>query len=112
MRFNLRENLSLGGGQIRHHDAVTSVAWASAEDLYTSSDDHTVLRWSPTTNDVTAVAELPEDWHPISAAWCPSAGKRQPDVLAIGSDDGEYILQDGKKRDRREEGGGGGGTQH
>lgn len=80
----------------KHRELVSCVGWTTADELYSCSDDHQILRWSLLTNDTSVVVKLPDDIYPIDLHWFPKtvSGKKQgvSEIFALTSTDGKLHL--------------------
>ena len=58
---------------------MSSVGWTSADELYSCSEDHQILKWNVLTGDTTLVVKLQEDIFPVDLHWIPKTvgGKKQ-----------------------------------
>lgn len=75
-----------------HTELVSCVGWITADELYTCSEDHQVLKWNLLTNETTVVVKLQEDVYPTDLHWLPKSigGKKQTlaELFALTSTDG------------------------
>ncbi|XP_064241171.1 intraflagellar transport protein 80 homolog isoform X2 [Passer domesticus] len=80
----------------KHKDLVSCVGWTTADELYSCSDDHQVMRWNPVSSETSRVLKLPQDVYPIDLHWFPRAtgGKKQPQAesFVLTSSDGKFHL--------------------
>lgn len=78
-----------------HQDLVSCVGWTTADELYSCSEDHQILRWNLLTNEATLVVKLPEDIYPLDLHWFPKAvgGKKQnqAEIFVLTSSDGMFL---------------------
>lgn len=78
-----------------HQDLVSCVGWTTADELYSCSEDHQILRWNLLTNETTLVVKLPEDIYPLDLHWFPKAvsGKKQnqAEIFVLTSSDGTFF---------------------
>lgn len=76
-----------------HRDLVSCVGWTTADELYSCSEDHQILRWNLLTGDTSVVVKLQDDIYPIDLQWFPKSvsGKKQAvsEVFALTSTDGK-----------------------
>ena len=82
-------------GDKRHTDTATALGWASANEVFSVSDDHEVLKWNQAASEVIKAFSLPDDVYPTAMQWLPvtQAGKRvQSDQYAVASADGKFRL--------------------
>ncbi|NWR97117.1 IFT80 protein, partial [Motacilla alba] len=75
---------------------VSCVGWTTADELYSCSDDHQIMKWNPVTSETTRVLKLPEDVYPLDLHWFPRAvgGKKQSQAesFVLTSSDGKFHL--------------------
>ncbi|NWT08394.1 IFT80 protein, partial [Vireo altiloquus] len=75
---------------------VSCVGWTTADELYSCSDDHQIMKWNPVTSETTRVVKLPDDVYPIDLHWFPRgiAGKKQSQAesFVLTSSDGKFHL--------------------
>ncbi|XP_053278513.1 intraflagellar transport protein 80 homolog [Pleuronectes platessa] len=80
----------------KHKELVSCVGWTTADELYSCSEDHQILKWNLLTSDTTLVVKLPDDIYPIDLHWLPKTigGKRQAqaEIFALTSTDGKFHL--------------------
>ncbi|XP_056613594.1 intraflagellar transport protein 80 homolog isoform X1 [Triplophysa dalaica] len=80
----------------KHRDLVSCVGWTTADELYSCSDDHQILRWNLLTGDTSVVVKLQDDIYPIDLHWFPKSvsGKKQAvsEIFALTSTDGKLHL--------------------
>lgn len=78
-----------------HQDLVSCVGWTTADELYSCSEDHQILRWNLLTNETVLVVKLPEDIYPLDLHWFPKAvgGKKQnqAEIFVLTSSDGRFL---------------------
>uniref|UniRef100_A0A4W5MAN0 Uncharacterized protein n=1 Tax=Hucho hucho TaxID=62062 RepID=A0A4W5MAN0_9TELE len=62
-----------------HKELVSCVGWTTADELYSCSEDHQILRWNLLTSETSLVVKLQEDLFPIDLHWFPKTvgGKKQ-----------------------------------
>lgn len=74
---------------------MSCVGWTTADELYSCSEDHQILRWNLLTNETTLVVKLPEDIYPLDLHWFPKAvgGKKQnqAEIFVLTSSDGTFL---------------------
>ncbi|KAI8515118.1 Intraflagellar transport protein 80 [Branchiostoma belcheri] len=81
-----------------HTELVSSVGWTTADELYSCSDDHAILKWSLLTNETSQLAKLPAEVYATDIHWFPKVvgggkGKQtQSDVFVLTSTDGKFHL--------------------
>ncbi|NXG08602.1 IFT80 protein, partial [Sakesphorus luctuosus] len=77
-------------------ELVSCVGWTTADELYSCSDDHQVMKWNPLTSETTRVVKLPDDFYPLDLHWFPRSvgGKKQPhsETFVLTSSDGRFHL--------------------
>lgn len=75
---------------------MSCVGWTTADELYSCSEDHQILRWNLLTNETTLVVKLPEDIYPLDLNWFPKAvgGKKQnqAEIFVLTSSDGMFLF--------------------
>ncbi|XP_008307942.1 intraflagellar transport protein 80 homolog [Cynoglossus semilaevis] len=80
----------------KHEDIVSCVGWTTADELYSCSEDHQILKWNLLTSETSLVVKLPEDIYPIDLHWFPKTvgGKKQTqaEVFVLTSSDGKFHL--------------------
>ncbi|XP_077053458.1 intraflagellar transport protein 80 homolog [Siphateles boraxobius] len=80
----------------KHRELVSGVGWTSADELYSCSDDHQILRWNLLSNDTSVLVKLQDHIYPIDLHWLPKtlSGKKQAgaEVFALTSTDGKLHL--------------------
>ena len=79
-----------------HSELVSCVGWTTPDEVYSSGDDHQVLKWSILNEESSSLAKLPEDVYPTDMHWCPKAPgavkqKAASDVFALCSTDGTFL---------------------
>ena len=69
------------------------MGWTSADELYSCSEDHQILKWNVLTGDTALVVKLQEDIFPVDLHWIPKTvgGKKQALVenFVLTSTDGK-----------------------
>lgn len=72
------------------------MGWITADEVYSCSEDHQILKWNLLTNETSVVVMLQEDIYPIDLHWFPktTAGKKQAlaEIFALTSTDGNILL--------------------
>lgn len=72
------------------------MGWTTADELYSCSDDHQIMKWNLLTSETTQVAKLP-DIYPIDLHWFPRSvgGKKQAHAenFVLTSSDGKSSLK-------------------
>ncbi|XP_030236075.1 intraflagellar transport protein 80 homolog isoform X1 [Gadus morhua] len=80
----------------KHKELVSCVGWTTADELFSCSEDHQILRWNLLTSETSLVVRLPEDTYPIDLHWFPKTvgGKKlvQADTFVLTSTDGKFHL--------------------
>ncbi|XP_054838569.1 intraflagellar transport protein 80 homolog isoform X2 [Eublepharis macularius] len=80
----------------KHKELVSCVGWTTADELYSCSEDHQIIKWNLLTCEATQVAKLPDDIYPIDLHWFPKSvgGKRQTQAenFVLTSSDGKFHL--------------------
>ncbi|XP_058290598.1 intraflagellar transport protein 80 homolog isoform X3 [Hylobates moloch] len=57
----------------KHQELVSCVGWTTAEELYSCSDDHQIVKWNLLTSETTQIVKLPDDIYPIDFHWFPKS---------------------------------------
>lgn len=80
--------------EIKHKSTLSSVDWLTNEDVYSSTDDHQINKWSTNTRDAVQIAKLPEDFIPSDLHWLlrTAGGTKGGETLIISSIDGRFII--------------------
>ncbi|XP_074924532.1 intraflagellar transport protein 80 homolog [Chelonoidis abingdonii] len=80
----------------KHKELVSCVGWTTADELYSCSDDHHIMKWNLLTSETTQVVKLPDDIYPIDLHWFPKniGGKKQSQAesFVLTSSDGKFHL--------------------
>ncbi|XP_014664680.1 PREDICTED: intraflagellar transport protein 80 homolog [Priapulus caudatus] len=82
----------------KHQDITCCVAWTSADEVYSVSDDHVILSWNNFTSEATKITQLPNEVFPTDIHWFPRTtvmGKQQSsasDFFALTATDGRLYL--------------------
>ncbi|XP_048121196.1 intraflagellar transport protein 80 homolog [Alosa alosa] len=80
----------------KHRELVSCVGWTTADELYSCSEDHQILRWNLLNNETNVVVNTQEDIYPIDLHWFPksSGGKKQTlaEIFVLTSTDGKFHL--------------------
>ncbi|XP_073435069.1 intraflagellar transport protein 80 homolog isoform X1 [Dendrobates tinctorius] len=80
----------------KHKELVSCVGWTSADELYSCSDDHQILKWNLLNGETSLVVKLPDDTFPIDLHWFPrnvgSKKQGQSDMFVLTSSDGKFHL--------------------
>ncbi|XP_055013353.1 intraflagellar transport protein 80 homolog [Boleophthalmus pectinirostris] len=80
----------------KHKELVSCVGWTSADEVYSCSEDHQILKWNLLTSETSLVAKLPDDFYPIELHWFPktlgSKKQNQADIFVLTSTDGKFHL--------------------
>ncbi|XP_034085261.1 intraflagellar transport protein 80 homolog isoform X3 [Gymnodraco acuticeps] len=80
----------------KHKELVSCVGWTSADELYSCSEDHQILKWNLLTSETNLVVKLPDDIYPIDLHWFPKTvgGKKQnqSEIFVLTSTDGKFHL--------------------
>lgn len=78
-----------------HKELVSCVGWTTADELYSCSEDHQILKWNLLTSETGLVVRLPEDIFPIDLHWFPKTvgGKNQTqaEIFVVTSTDGKCL---------------------
>ncbi|KAM8768934.1 intraflagellar transport protein 80 homolog isoform 2-T4 [Acanthopagrus schlegelii] len=80
----------------KHKELVSCVGWTTADELYSCSEDHQILRWNLLTSETTLVVKLPDDIYPIDLHWFPKTvgckKQNQTEIFVLTSTDGKFHL--------------------
>lgn len=80
----------------KHKELVSCVGWISADELFSCSEDHQILKWNLLTSETSLVAKLPDDFYPVDLHWFPktlgSKKQAQAEIFVITSTDGKFHL--------------------
>ncbi|XP_048361821.1 intraflagellar transport protein 80 homolog isoform X2 [Sphaerodactylus townsendi] len=80
----------------KHKELVSCVGWTTADELYSCSEDHQIMKWNLLTGEAVQVVKLPDDIYPIDLHWFPKSvgGKRQTQAenFVLTSSDGKFHL--------------------
>lgn len=72
------------------------MGWTTADELFSCSEDHQILKWNLLTNETSLVVKLQEDIYPIDLHWFPKTvgGKKlvQAEIFVLTSTDGKFHL--------------------
>lgn len=72
------------------------MGWTTADELYSCSEDHQILRWNLLTGETNLVVKLQEDIFPVDQHWFPKTigGKKQAlaEIFVLTSTDGKFHL--------------------
>ncbi|XP_060517914.1 intraflagellar transport protein 80 homolog [Cylas formicarius] len=75
---------------------ITCVGWASAEDVYSISDDNQLRSWSVTDNMPTKIADLQKDFHATDMHFVPKTGGastgKHADLILVTAMDGKFHI--------------------
>ncbi|XP_067950088.1 intraflagellar transport protein 80 homolog isoform X1 [Watersipora subatra] len=79
-----------------HTELASCVGWNTSDEVYSSSDDHQILKSSLLSQETSKVCNLPDDVYPTDMHWLPklSGSKKQAgsDVFALAATDGKFYL--------------------
>ncbi|XP_076590790.1 intraflagellar transport protein 80 homolog isoform X2 [Chaetodon auriga] len=80
----------------KHILFMICVGWTTADELYSCSEDHQILKWNLLTSETSLVVKLPEDIYPVDLHWFPKTvgGKKQnqTEIFVLTSTDGKFHL--------------------
>ncbi|XP_060053560.1 intraflagellar transport protein 80 homolog isoform X2 [Erinaceus europaeus] len=80
----------------KHQELVSCVGWTTAEELYSCSDDHQIVKWNLLTSETTQIVKLPDDIYPIDLHWFPKSlgikKQTQAESFVLTSSDGKFHL--------------------
>uniref|UniRef100_A0A336MI21 CSON001587 protein n=1 Tax=Culicoides sonorensis TaxID=179676 RepID=A0A336MI21_CULSO len=80
--------------EIKNKGTLSSIGWASNEEVYSCTDDHQLYKWSANSRDAVQVAKLPDDFLPSDLHWLlkTAGGAKGSETLLISSTDGRFII--------------------
>ncbi|XP_019801748.1 intraflagellar transport protein 80 homolog isoform X4 [Orcinus orca] len=77
-------------------ELVSCVGWNTAEELYSCSDDHQIVKWNLLTSETSQIVKLPDDIYPIDLHWFPKSlgikKQTQAESFVLTSSDGKFHL--------------------
>nr|XP_030698247.1 intraflagellar transport protein 80 homolog isoform X5 [Globicephala melas] len=80
----------------KHQELVSCVGWNTAEELYSCSDDHQIVKWNLLTSETSQIVKLPDDIYPIDLHWFPKSlgikKQTQAESFVLTSSDGKFHL--------------------
>lgn len=80
----------------KHQDLVSCVGWTTAEEVYSCSDDHQIVKWNLLTSETSQIVKLPDDIYPIDLHWFPKSlgvkKQTQAESFVLTSSDGKFHL--------------------
>uniref|UniRef100_A0A2K6FTH6 Intraflagellar transport protein 80 homolog n=1 Tax=Propithecus coquereli TaxID=379532 RepID=A0A2K6FTH6_PROCO len=80
----------------KHQELVSCVGWTTAEELYSCSDDHQIVKWNLLTSETSQIVKLPDDIYPIDLHWFPKSlgvkKQTQAESFVLTSSDGKFHL--------------------
>ncbi|XP_028818647.1 intraflagellar transport protein 80 homolog isoform X2 [Denticeps clupeoides] len=80
----------------KHRELVSCVGWTTADELYSCSEDHQILRWNLLNGETSVVVNMQDDIYPTDLHWFPktSSGKKQAlaEIFVLTSTDGKFHL--------------------
>ena len=80
---------------LAHTELVSCVGWTTPDEVFSSGDDHQILKWNLLSNESSTLAKLPDDVYPTDMHWFPKGGggKKAPgsDVFVLCSTDGRLF---------------------
>ncbi|XP_025144829.2 intraflagellar transport protein 80 homolog isoform X2 [Bubalus bubalis] len=80
----------------KHQELVSCVGWTTAEELYSCSDDHQIVKWNLLTGETSQIVKLPDDIYPIDLHWFPKSlgikKQTQAEIFVLTSSDGKFHL--------------------
>ncbi|KAB0356811.1 hypothetical protein FD754_000967 [Muntiacus muntjak] len=81
---------------VTHQELVSCVGWTTAEELYSCSDDHQIVKWNLLTGETSQIVKLPDDIYPIDLHWFPKSlgvkKQTQAEIFVLTSSDGKFHL--------------------
>lgn len=79
-----------------HQELVSCVGWTTAEELYSCSDDHQIVKWNLLTSETSQIVKLPDDIYPIDLHWFPKSlgikKQTQAESFVLTSSDGKFLI--------------------
>uniref|UniRef100_A0AC11DR17 Intraflagellar transport 80 n=1 Tax=Ovis aries TaxID=9940 RepID=A0AC11DR17_SHEEP len=76
---------------VTHQELVSCVGWTTAEELYSCSDDHQIVKWNLLTGETSQIVKLPDDIYPIDLHWFPKSlgikKQTQAEIFVLTSSD-------------------------
>ncbi|XP_053077232.1 intraflagellar transport protein 80 homolog isoform X3 [Acinonyx jubatus] len=79
----------------KHQELVSCVGWTTAEELYSCSDDHQIVKWNLLTSETSQIVKLPDDIYPIDLHWFPKSlgikKQTQAESFVLTSSDGTPV---------------------
>lgn len=79
-----------------HQELVSCVGWTTAEELYSCSDDHQIVKWNLLTSETSQIVKLPDDTYPIDLHWFPKTfgvkKQAQAESFVLTSSDGKFQM--------------------
>ncbi|XP_038162299.1 intraflagellar transport protein 80 homolog [Cyprinodon tularosa] len=80
----------------KHKELVSCIGWTTADELYSCSEDHQILKWNLLTNETSLVVRLPDDIYPVDLHWFPknvgAKKQTQAEIYVLTSTDGKFHL--------------------
>ncbi|XP_043222116.1 intraflagellar transport protein 80 homolog isoform X2 [Amphibalanus amphitrite] len=87
----------------RHHDTVTAVGWCNTDEIFSISDDHTILRWNLMSQEQEKVVDLGPDVFPVDLHWVPrdlssapaaqkKGGTMGGEIFVVAAADGKFYM--------------------
>ena len=81
---------------VTHQELVSCVGWTTAEELYSCSDDHQIVKWNLLTGETSQRVKLPDDIYPIDLHWFPKSlgikKQTQAEIFVLTSSDGKFLI--------------------
>lgn len=81
---------------VTHQELVSCVGWTTAEELYSCSDDHQIVKWNLLTSETSQIVKLPDDIYPIDLHWFPKSlgikKQTQAESFVLTSSDGKFLM--------------------
>uniref|UniRef100_A0A3Q0SDM4 Intraflagellar transport protein 80 homolog n=1 Tax=Amphilophus citrinellus TaxID=61819 RepID=A0A3Q0SDM4_AMPCI len=81
---------------LSHKELVSCVGWTTADELYSCSEDHQILKWNLLTSETSLIVKLPEEIYPVDLHWFPKTlgGKKQAqaEIFVLTSTDGKSLI--------------------
>ncbi|XP_039865207.1 intraflagellar transport protein 80 homolog isoform X2 [Simochromis diagramma] len=80
----------------KHKELVSCVGWTTADELYSCSEDHQILKWNLLTSETSLIVKLPEEIYPTDLHWFPKTvgvkKQAQAEIFVLTSTDGKFHL--------------------
>lgn len=74
---------------------MSCVGWTTADELYSCSEDHQILKWNLLTSETSLIVKLPEEIYPTDLHWFPKTvgvkKQAQAEIFVLTSTDGKSL---------------------